>query len=57
MYYLEVPDDEGGVEVRIEGSMTQVPNGVILPRDLGLEVLQKANDFDRVLNDYSWREQ
>jgi hypothetical protein len=54
-YYLEVSDDEDEVEIRIEGSMTLVPKGVVLPRNLGLEVLQKAEDFDRVLSDYSWR--
>lgn len=56
-YYLKVSDDEDEVEVRIEGSMTLVPKGVVLPRNLGLEVLQKTDDFDRILSDYSWREQ
>lgn len=54
-YYLEVSDDEDEVEVRIEGQMTPVPKGVVLPRDLGLEVLQKAENFERLLADYSWR--
>lgn len=54
-YYLETSGDDDEVEVMIEGSMTSVPKGVVLPRSLGLEVLQKADDFDRILSDYSWR--
>jgi len=56
-YYLEISDDEEEVEVRIEGELTSVPKGVVLPRDLGLEVLQKSEDFERVVSEYSWREQ
>lgn len=54
-YYLEISEDEDEIEVMVEGAMTPVPRGVVLPRNLGLEVLQKAEDFDRVLSEYSWR--
>jgi hypothetical protein len=54
-YYLEISEDEDEIEVMVEGAMTPVPRGVVLPRNLGLEVLQKADDFVRVLSEYSWR--
>jgi hypothetical protein len=54
-YYLQISEDDDDVEVRIEGEMTFVPKGVVLPRYLGLEVLQKAEEFSNVLISYSWR--
>ena len=56
-YYLEVSDDTEPVEVKIEGEMTLVPKGVVLPRATGLEVLKKTSNFDQVLSDFSWRPQ
>ena len=44
-YYLEASGDDDEVEVMIEGFDDFGPKGVVLPRNLGLEVLQKADDF------------
>jgi len=56
-YYLQVSQDEEPVEACLGGQDSLVPKGVILPRALGLEVLEKAGDFPALLRKYSWREQ
>jgi hypothetical protein len=56
-YYLQVSPEEEPVEACLGGQDSLVPEGVILPKALGLEVLEKADDFPALLREYSWREQ
>ena len=55
--YLQISSDEEPVEVCIGGQESLVPKGAILPKALGLEVLEKAEDISALLREYSWREQ
>jgi hypothetical protein len=56
-YYLQISPDEEPVQVSLGGQDSLVPKGAILPKALGLEVLEKAEDFPALLREYSWREQ
>ncbi len=56
-YYLQISPDEEPVQVSLCDEESVVPKGAILPKALGLEVLEKAEDFSALLREYSWREQ
>lgn len=56
-YYLEISPEKELVEIELCGQEAWVPQGVILPKNLGLEVLLGADDFPGLLKKYSWREQ
>ena len=44
-HYLQVSQDDEPVEAYLGGQDSLVPKGVMLPRTLGPEVLEKAGDF------------
>jgi hypothetical protein len=56
-YNLVLSDDESPWEVEIVGGESIFPAGARLPRELGLEVLLKADDFARLKVDHMWQEQ
>lgn len=56
-YYLQTKDDDEPVTVDMGGTDGEVPGGAIVPRELGLEVLLRADDFTALRTDYMWVEQ
>lgn len=56
-YYLVVSDDDEDVTVYMEGEEYHVPRKSLAPRELGLEVLLKAEDFPALLAEYTWEAQ
>lgn len=52
-YYLVVSDDEEKVSVDMAGD-ADIPGKAVSPRELGLTVLQRADDFPGLLTDYRW---
>ena len=56
-HFLQISADEELVQVSLTDEESLVPKGAILPKALGLEVLEKAEDFSALLREYSWREQ
>lgn len=56
-HFLQISPDEELVQVSLTDEESLVPKGAILPKALGLEVLEKAEDFPALLREYSWREQ
>lgn len=56
-YYLVVSDDEEEVSVYMDGTDAYVPRKAMAPRELGLTVLQRADDFPGLRTDYLWDEQ
>jgi hypothetical protein len=56
-YYL-APIDEPGEETIIMGGVdSTVPRKALAPRELGLTVLQRADDLPGLRTDYTWAEQ
>ncbi|MGW1008079.1 hypothetical protein [Streptomyces sp. NPDC002520] len=53
---LKVSEDEEKVEIRLGADDFMWPRGGILPRDMGLELLMKVNEFDSLFLEYSWAE-
>ncbi|MBQ1092904.1 hypothetical protein [Streptomyces sp. B93] len=53
---LRVSEDEEKVPIRMGPDDYMWPRGCILPRDMGLELLQKVDDFDSLFDEYSWAE-
>jgi hypothetical protein len=56
-YYLETSPEEDLVEIDLGGDDAYVPKGVLAPREFGLDVLLRADDFPYLLTEYMWREQ
>lgn len=56
-YYLVVSDDDEEVPVYMDGTDAYVPRKVMAPRELGLTVLLRADDFPGLRTDYMWDEQ
>lgn len=54
---LVVSDDDELREVDIAGQSSMIPSGAVLPRNVGLEVLARADDFNALIEEYSWKEQ
>jgi hypothetical protein len=56
-YWLEVSPETELVEIELCGQEAFVPQGAMVPRHLGLEILLGAHEFPRLLTEYAWREQ
>ncbi|GLY05508.1 MULTISPECIES: hypothetical protein [Actinoplanes] len=56
-YDLALSTDEGTQGAVVMGEWVEWPTRSILPRDMGLTVLLKGNDFPSLLQEYTWREQ
>jgi hypothetical protein len=56
-YNLAISDSDEPAEILVSGDVTTWPEGQILPREMGLEVLLRAEDFQSVVRDYTWKEQ
>lgn len=57
-YYLVVSDDDEEISIQMDGQDFQMPRKTLAPRELGLEILLKADvDFPGLLRDYTWEEQ
>ncbi len=56
-YYLTVGDDEETVPFDMGGTDSEVPAKAVVPRPLGLTVLQRAADLPGLRTDYMWDEQ
>jgi hypothetical protein len=56
-HFLQISPDEELVQVSLTDEESLVPKGAILPKALGLEVLEKAEDLPALLREYSWLEQ
>lgn len=53
---LTVSNDDEKVDVVMEGESFELPRKVLAPRELGLEVLLKAEDVPALLTEYTWEE-
>ncbi|MET9515930.1 hypothetical protein [Streptomyces sp. NPDC002994] len=51
---LKISDDTEEVEIRMGADDFTWARGCVLPRDMGLEVLGKVEDFDSLFWEYSW---
>jgi hypothetical protein len=56
-YYLAGSDSTDEVEICLAGEPAHVPEAAVLARATGLAVLKQANEFDKMLESYSWIEQ
>lgn len=56
-YYLALSPDEELIEVDFGGHGSLVPRGAILPRETGLELLERSADWDTLVAAYPWQEQ
>jgi len=56
-YYLTLGEDEEEVSVDIAGGIVDLPRNVVLPFETGLIVLKDTENFDHLMQAYSWREQ
>jgi len=54
---LVISDDNDLREICIAGQESAVAVATLLPRETGLEVLRRAENFDELLDVYSWRAQ
>lgn len=55
-YYLVVSDDEEEVPINMGSVDTHIPRKAMAPRELGLAVLLRADDFPGLRTDYTWDE-
>ncbi|WP_438489220.1 hypothetical protein [Streptomyces sp. S186] len=56
-YNLAVSDSDDMREIQVSGDTTMWPEGQILPREMGLEVLSRVPDVESLVRDYRWEEQ
>ncbi|MFD8542410.1 hypothetical protein [Streptomyces sp. NPDC059649] len=56
-YNLAVSTSDELREIQVSGDTSLWPEGHILPRELGLEVLLRAPDIDSLMHEYTWEEQ
>lgn len=56
-YYLAPTDEQGEETILIGGVDSIVPRKALAPRELGLTVLQRADDLPGLRTDYTWDEQ
>lgn len=55
-YYLQTSDDDEHVPVLMGDVDAEVPKAAIVDRELGLEVLLRADDLPALRTDYMWVE-
>ncbi|MBO1336303.1 hypothetical protein [Streptomyces sp. VRA16 Mangrove soil] len=53
---LRISEDDEPVEIRLGADDHMWPRGCVLPRDMGLELLLKVDEFDSLFHEYSWAE-
>ncbi len=56
-YDLAISPEDGWREIEVLGEWRPWPVRSILPRDMGLEVLLRCDEFDILRREFSWREQ
>lgn len=56
-YNLQLVDDPDQVEIMVAGEEIHWPQGCILPRETGIQVLLEAADRDQMWSRHTWVEQ
>ncbi|PNE41123.1 MULTISPECIES: hypothetical protein [Streptomyces] len=56
-YNLAISDSVDMREIQVSGDIAMWPEGQVLPRELGLEVLLRVPDVESLVREYRWEEQ